>query len=151
MLIGQEMIRWLAAVLAEFAAIQKKIGTMKAYGATAKDMQQQLERLLPKDFLVTIPAARAGHLPRYLKAISVRIDKCRQDPARDQRWMADCLAVEGPFWRWASGQRGQWSERAEEFRWMCEELRVSLFAQELKTPMPVSVKRLQKSWANLME
>ncbi len=151
MLIGQEMIRWLSLVLSEFTSIAKKIGTIKSHGAAARDIQQQLERLVPKDFLLTTPAARVSHLPRYLKAISVRIDKCRQDPARDQRWMADCLAVETPFWRWAAGQRGQRSDRAEEFRWMCEELRVSLFAQELKTPMPVSVKRLQKSWANLME
>ncbi len=151
MLIGQEMIRWLAVVLSEYSSITKKLGTIKAQTAATRDIQQQLGRLLPKDFLVTTPAPRAGHLPRYLKAVSVRIDKCRQDPARDQRWMADCLTIEGPFWRWAEGQRGQRSDRAEEFRWMCEELRVSLFAQELKTPMPVSVKRLQKAWTNLME
>ncbi|MEN9772593.1 MAG: hypothetical protein RJA58_1236, partial [Pseudomonadota bacterium] len=151
MLIGQELIRWLGVVLSEHSANTKKLATIKAHAAASRDIQQQLSRLLPKDFLLTTPASRAGHIPRYLKAISVRIDKCRQDPARDQRWMADCLSIEGPFWRWADAQRGQRSERAEEFRWMCEELRVSLFAQELKTPMPVSVKRLQKSWANLME
>ncbi|MBU3724600.1 MAG: ATP-dependent RNA helicase HrpA [Burkholderiaceae bacterium] len=151
LLIGQEMLRWLGAVLIEYAQLQKKLPGLKLFRAAATDVEQQLARLLPKDFITLVPPERAAHLPRYLKAIASRVDKCRADPARDQKWMQELAQVEAPFWRWAAQQRGAWPERMIEFRWMLEELRVSLFAQELKTPMPVSVKRLQKSWAGLLE
>lgn len=119
--------------------------------STHADISQQLARLVPNDFLVSFPSERAAHLPRYLKAVSSRIDKCRIDPSRDTRWLAEVSTVEAPFWRWASQQRAALPDRFLEFRWMLEELRVAVFAQELKTPVPVSVKRLQRSWANLQE
>jgi ATP-dependent helicase HrpA len=104
--------------------------------------------LLSKEFLIALPWDRLAQLPRYLKAIGVRLDKLRADPARDARWMTEWRTLVQPFER----QRGV-SRRAgvedpflEEFRWLLEELRVGLFAQELRTPMPVSVKRLQKIW-----
>ena len=151
LLLGQEVLRQAAAILAEFTVAHKKLPTIRSFSAAYADIEQQLGRLMPNDFLAATPPERAGHLPRYLKAISVRIDKCRADPARDQRWRQECSAVESPFWRWAAATRGAWPERIVEFRWMLEELRVSLFAQELKTPMPISVKRLQKSWASLQD
>jgi ATP-dependent helicase HrpA len=149
MLIGQESLRWLGSVLQEHALVVKKLPSMKSWPAAYADIQSQLSRLMPKNFIVGTPPERAPHLPRYLKAISVRIEKCRADAVRDQRQMAELAQVEPAFWKWASQQRGPWPERILEFRWMLEELRVSLFAQELKTAMPVSVKRLQKSWAGL--
>jgi ATP-dependent helicase HrpA len=151
LLIAQEALRWATAVLQEHAAIGKKMAALKTWPAAHSDIQAQLSRLLPKDFLVSIATERASHVPRYLRAISVRIDKCRADSIRDQRQMAELAQVEPAFWRWASQQRGAWPDRFLEFRWMLEELRVSLFAQELKTAMPVSVKRLQRSWASLVE
>jgi len=63
--------------------------------------------------------------------------------------MAEVRSVELPFWRWAKSQRSALSEEATGFRWLLEELRVASFAQELKTPAPVSVKRLQKTWSTL--
>jgi ATP-dependent helicase HrpA len=104
---------------------------------------------MPKGFVLDCPDERAKHLPRYLKAISLRLDKRRSDPARDDQRMAEVRAVELPFWRWVRAQRGAWSEEAIGFRWLLEELRVASFAQELKTPVPVSVKRLQKTWSTL--
>ena len=151
LLLGQEVLRQTAAILAEYTAVQKKLPTIRNFSSSYADIEQQLGRLMPKDFLVATPPERAGHLPRYLKAIAVRIDKCRADPARDQRWQQDYASVATPFWRWAGQARGVWPERMLEFRWMLEELRVALFAQELKTPMPMSVKRLQKSWASLQD
>jgi ATP-dependent helicase HrpA len=151
LLLGQETVRWLAQVLADYAAALKKLAAIKSFGAAHADIREQLDRLMPRSFILDTPPERMSHLPRYLKAISVRIDKLKTDPARDGRWAAEVATVEKPFWRWAAQQRGVWSERMMEFRWMLEELRVSVFAQELKTPMPVSVKRLQKSWAGLTE
>lgn len=149
LLLGQEVLRWLATVLAEHALILKKMSSVRSFASAHADITQQLSRLLPKDFMVSIPAERAAHLPRYLKAISTRMDKCRDDPARDQRWQRDASLVEAPFWRWAAQQRGPWPDRFIEFRWQLEELRVALFAQELRTPTPVSVKRLEKSWQQM--
>ena len=63
--------------------------------------------------------------------------------------MREIVSIEQPFWRWAATVRGEIPEAAREFRWMLEECRVALFAQELKTPGPVSVKRLQKSWLTI--
>ncbi len=151
LLLGQEVLRQAAAILAEYTVVQKKLPTIRSFSSSHADIEQQLGRLMPKDFLVAIPAERLGHLPRYLKAIAVRIDKCRADPARDQRWQQEYAGVAAPFWRWAAQSKGGWSDRMQEFRWMLEELRVALFAQELKTPMPMSVKRLQKSWASLQD
>jgi ATP-dependent helicase HrpA len=151
MLIGQELLRWLAAVLTEAAGLQKKIAGLKAFRSTQADLEAQFGRLLAKDFMTAIPADRAAHLPRYLKAMASRLEKCRADSARDQRWAAEVASVEAGLWRWAAQHRGPWPDRMIEFRWMVEELRVALFAQELKTPMPVSVKRLQKAWAALQE
>ena len=91
---------------------------------------------------------RLAHFPRYLKAAVLRIDKLRANPARDAQLMADWRALAQPFERERLGRlrAGVVEPALEEFRWLLEELRVGLFAQELKTPMPVSVKRLQKIW-----
>jgi len=94
-------------------------------------------------------AARLGHLQRYLKACSARLDKLRADPARDAQRMAELMPLLAHFNRAHAALKGRYDPRLEEFRWLLEELRVSLFAQELRTPMPVSVKRLQKVWESI--
>jgi ATP-dependent helicase HrpA len=91
------------------------------------------------------------HLSRYLKAASVRLDKTRADPARDARLAAEVAGLEQPYRREAASRARQGRESAAlaQFGWLLEELRVSLFAQELKTPVPVSPKRLSKLWETL--
>jgi ATP-dependent helicase HrpA len=88
------------------------------------------------------------HFPRYFKAAGLRLDKARVDAARDAKWMVDWQALGKPWERErnAMAKSGVVDPFLEEFRWLLEELRVALFAQELKTPSPVSVKRLQKMW-----
>ena len=93
-----------------------------------------------------MPWERLAHYPRYLKAIQLRLEKARANPARDTQLMNDWQALYKPFERERLAQRGVADPFFEEFRWLLEELRVNLFAQELKTPSPVSVKRLQKMW-----
>ncbi|MFZ9315119.1 MAG: DUF3418 domain-containing protein, partial [Burkholderiaceae bacterium] len=149
LLLAQEIQRWLKTVLIEQQAIARRLASVRPPQPIHKDIEEQMARLLPKDFVVNTPDERARHLPRYLKAMGLRLDKYRTDPARDLARWQELQLVEQPFWRWARAHPGQWSEAMTEFRWLLEECRVVQFAQELKTPMPVSVKRLQKTWATI--
>ena len=116
-------------------------------------MRQQLERLLSPGWLARTPWERVQHLPRYLRAASLRLDKLRADPERDARLAAEVARVETPYRREAAGRASYGAPPAEieQFGWLLEELRVSLFAQELRTPVPVSAKRLAKLWQTLRQ
>ncbi|MCO5108329.1 MAG: ATP-dependent RNA helicase HrpA [Burkholderiaceae bacterium] len=144
-LVGQELARTVAEVLAEHAAVVRKLGAARPPAAVAADVQAQLQELLPKRFVTATPAAQLRHLPRYLKAIGLRLDKLRNDPARDAQKQAELAPLLQGWRRLAAQRRGQPDPRLDELRWLLEEMRVSLFAQELRTPMPVSAKRLQKA------
>ena len=98
---------------------------------------------------LSTPYAQLQHLPRYLKAITLRLDKLRADPARDAQRLAELRPLEQRWLRRVAEMKGQADARLDEYRWLLEELRVSLFAQELRTPQPVSAKRLDKVWAQL--
>ena len=148
-LIANEVARLALGVLSEFALAQRKIkDTKNAPDATA-DCTQQLQRLLPKNFLAATPWPQLQHGARYLKAISLRLEKYRADPARDAQRLAELKPMEQKYWRLVAERKGQTDARMLEFRWLLEELRVSFFAQELRTPQPVSIKRLEKAWAQL--
>ena len=84
-------------------------------------------------------------------AMTLRLEKYRADPARDAAKMAELKPLEQRYWRLLAERKGQKDVRLEEFRWLLEELRVSFFAQELRTPQPVSVKRLEKVWQQLVQ
>ena len=103
-------------------------------------------RLFARGFVVDVPAAQLAHYPRYLKAIALRLDKLKSDPARDGQRQQEATALQTPWLRELAARKGVHDPRLEEFRWLLEELRVSLFAQELRTAVPVSTKRLQKAW-----
>ncbi len=147
-LVAQEIARLAGAILTEHAALQKKLAQLKAQPAVAEDIKAQCAELLPKDFIAAMPFERLAHFPRYLKAAALRVDKLRADPARDARLAQEFAALYKPWERERLARRksGAPDPWLEDFRWLLEELRVALFAQELKTPMPVSVKRLQKAW-----
>ena len=148
-LIANEVARLAAAVLADYAAAARKIKDTRNHPEASADAVQQLQRLMPRRFLAATPWARLQHLPRYLKAITLRLDKLRTDAARDAARLAELKPQEQRYWRLVAERKGAVDERMEDFRWLLEELRVSCFAQELKTPQPVSVKRLDKVWAQL--
>jgi ATP-dependent helicase HrpA len=148
-LIANEVARLAGVILIEFAAAARKIKDSKNAPDACADAQQQLQRLIGKTFLLTTPWDRLQHLSRYCKAITLRLDKYRADPARDAARMAELRPLEQRYWRLVAERKGAVDERVAEFRWLLEELRVSFFAQELRTPQPVSVKRLEKAWAQL--
>jgi ATP-dependent helicase HrpA len=145
-LIAQELARLLTVIVQEAAAVQKKLGGARAFAPACADIEQQLARLFPRGFVTAVPAAQLAHFPRYLKAMAARLDKLKSEPARDAQRLAEIAALQSPFLRELAARKGKADPRLAEFRWLLEELRVSLFAQELRTPMPVSVKRLQKVW-----
>ncbi|MEG1833087.1 MAG: ATP-dependent RNA helicase HrpA [Burkholderiaceae bacterium] len=148
-LIAQEVARLVAAIVTEAAAIPKKLNGLKGFPAAIADVEAQMKALFPRRFIVDVPPAQLSHYPRYLKAIAARLDKLKNEPARDQARMAELVQLATPFQRELAARKGVIDPRLTEFRWLLEELRVSLFAQELRTPMPVSVKRLQKVWESL--
>ncbi|WP_338927036.1 ATP-dependent RNA helicase HrpA (plasmid) [Mycetohabitans endofungorum] len=148
-LLAQELARLTGQILAEYAALVKKLAQAKGFGAAHADMQQQLAALMTRRFVIDTPYAQLAHFPRYLKGMSLRIDKLKVDPARDQRLAAEFAQLMQPYQRALSQRGGAADARLVEFRWLLEELRISLFAQELRTPMPVSVKRLHKVWESM--
>ena len=149
-LIATEVARLAAAILVEYAVAARKIKDSKNAPEATMDAAQQLARLMPKRFLSVTPWASLHHFARYLKAITARLDKYRVDPARDAARLKELQPLEQRYWRLLAERKGVVDERLQEFRWLLEELRVSFFAQELRTPQPVSVKRLEKAWAQLV-
>ncbi|GLQ95825.1 ATP-dependent RNA helicase HrpA [Dyella mobilis] len=109
--------------------------------ANYDDLGEQLESLLAAGFLRELSTSRLAHFPRYLKAMRLRAERLRQDPAKDQQRMLQVL----PYWREYLQHRAAGDDGLDELRWLIEEWRVSLFAQELKTAEPVSAKRLVKA------
>ncbi len=148
-LIANEVARLAGTILLEFGAATRKIkDTKNAPDATA-DCTQQLQRLMPKNFMAATPWLQLQHFARYLKAITLRLEKYRADPARDAQRLAELKPQEQRYWRLVVERKGAQDARMLEFRWLLEELRVSFYAQELRTPQPVSIKRLDKAWAQL--
>lgn len=147
-LIAQEIARHVLGSLQAHAELQKKLSQAKSLSASAHtDMTNQVKRLIHSKFVSQTPYENLVHLPRYLKAISLRIEKLRSNPARDAQCQLDWQSVANPLEKIVQAQRangGEIDPRLDEMRWQLEELRVALFAQELKTPTPMSVKRLQK-------
>ena len=151
-LIAQEIARLVGAILAEHQVLQKKLrDAQRAFPAAVKDLQEQLARILPKRFIADTPYERLQNLPRYLKAATMRMDKLRVDAARDARGMGELQSLQTLYLRALGNARkaGATDEKLEQFGWLLEELRVQLFAQELRTPVPVSAKRLQKMWEGM--
>ena len=155
-LIAQEIAKHALNALQANLDVQKKIAQAKASSASAyADIQNQLQGLIFPKFVSDIPYAQLVHLPRYLKAVQMRIDKLRSNPARDAQCQKDWESVARPWQKLLQGSKGSASyvmaehQGLQDFRWQLEELRVALFAQELRTPSPMSLKRLEKVLASL--
>jgi ATP-dependent helicase HrpA len=147
-LLINETARLVGQVLAEFHGMPKRLQSLPQ--PVQADIQAQLQGLVHKRFISDNEYSQLAHFPRYLKAINVRLEKLRTNTARDAQLMAEWQNAASQFLRISKVQAGKNTDpRMVEFRWMLEELRVSLFAQELRTPMPVSAKRLQRVWESM--
>lgn len=145
-LLAQEIARLVKQVLTEWAAAQKKVAQIKAHTDSHADMTAQLNALMYNGFISQTPYEQLRHYPRYLKAVQVRVDKLRDNPGRDIRMADDMAPLLTQYHRRRAALKGKQETALDSFAWMLQELRVALFAQELRTPMPVSVKRLQRAW-----
>jgi len=112
-------------------------------------MAADLAALLPPDFLRTTPFGRVVHLPRYLRGMLARAERWKRDAAKDESRARELApftkAVAALYERRTGGHRPPLQEKEEELRWLIEEFRVSLFAQELGTAEPVSAVRLERA------
>jgi len=132
-------------VLTVHASLDAELSRMtgKVFADSVNDIQAQRKRLVFNGFVTAAGYARLSDVERYLTAILRRLDKLPERPARDADWT---YAV-GGVWEAYEEARAQLGDdpRLTEVRWMIEELRVSYFAQTLKTAYPVSEKRIYRA------
>ena len=160
---ASEQAEHLRLVFAEYAALPRDV--LQSSGARATDLSQlkamlnprqgetyeaireHLDTLIYSGFMRRTPPAQLQHLPRYLQAVRLRLERLARDPAKD----AQKYARLAPFWhRYAQRRGARETPELDAFRWLLEEFRVSLFAQELKTAVGVSPQRLEKAWETVV-
>ncbi len=142
--LSNALCAWIGAALQSYQRIATGLGD-RAHApppSAGADIEEQLRNLVYRGFVAATPYDVLEHYPRYLKAIERRMQRSRQNPARDQQFQEQFA----PLWAaWRESGAGQRLEpRWLAYRWRLEELRVSLFAQELGTAEKVSIKRLQQ-------
>lgn len=147
--VSEAALRLFNAIAAEQHQLSLALGSAKGnLSRPASDIRAQNQRLICKGFFSTTPWPQLAQLPRYLKAMQLRLQKYPANAERDGKHAASIAELWGRYEMRLDLQRkaGEVDPRLLEFRWQIEELRVSLYAQELKTPYPVSYKRLDKLW-----
>ena len=146
--VKEALSRYLQETAAAYAELNGKLGKHPLTHL----LRQRLQTLLAAGFATRTPWAQWPRLPIYLKAMTLRLEKYSSNPSRDAAREADIQELE-QMWQEKTDslikQGLPISDGLAGFKWMIEELRVSLFAQELKTPYPVSVKRLLKEWETI--
>jgi len=151
--VSQSTARQAQAIATEYQLLMQKKAQMPINGnRLRRDLEQQVGLLVHKHSFSQTPWQHLQHIPRYLKALRLRIEKHPSNPDRDGKNAGSV----GVLWqKWQDKINGlqqahlDVSEDLLEYRWLIEELRVSLFAQELKTPFPISIKRLEKTWQDI--
>ena len=149
-----ETVERVADLLNLYQAVRKQLAGMNNLNllSSVQDMQQQLDELVYQGFLEQVQAEQLTEYPRYLRALQLRLQKLASGgQARDQQGMREMAEIQE---QWlarvrAAREKGLVDNRLQEIRWQLEELRISLFAQEVKTRFPVSVKRIEKQWKAL--
>ena len=143
---ANELCRNLSSALASYRELRRKIKlTSKPnWLSSIQDIQSQLDHLIYEDFIYFTPIEYLHHYPRYLKGIQQRLDKLQQASERDKQ----STNLITPYWEKMIAHDDELYEQPAfiTYRWMVEEFRISLFAQNLKTQMPTSEKRLEKQW-----
>jgi ATP-dependent helicase HrpA len=142
---AQEISRAVQSALERLGRVQAALA--KAPAPVAADIGAQLAWLVPAGFLLTTPWERLKEFPRYLQAIEQRLEKAPRDSRRDAQLAAEIAPLETRYRERVKKERGLKPPGEDEFRWLLEEFRVSLFAQQLKTRVPVSARRLEDAWA----
>ncbi len=144
--------RLLSAIATEHAALGTRLSDLPpARGRLGAEVRAQRDALVYPGFFGATPWVQLQSLPRYLKALDRRLAKFGERPERDAKHAEQVAALWQRYRERADRNRqaGRTEPALEAYRWLLEELRVSLFAQELKTPVPVSFKRVERAWADL--
>ncbi len=139
---AHEYATWLANVLEEYHTLTKQFHKVSKHTAVA-EIKQHLGHLIYAGFVKEISLEQLKHLPRYLKAVQIRLNRLELDPQKDAKKAVQIVPLWEAYWQHHAASTKP-SPELIKLRWMLEELRVSLFAPELKTLYPVSVQRLQK-------
>ena len=147
---ANELCAWLGEALELYHFVSKQLkGKISPFALKAiADIQTQLDHLIYPGFVVNTPYGVLSHYPRYLRAILKRLDKLATGASKDAQLSAQIKTCWENYERLAEKNRLEHRDdpALEQYRWMIEELRVSFFAQELRTPYPVSLQRLEKQW-----
>ncbi len=147
--IGNDNAKLSDEILTLCAEVSKKLKVRT--DPASVDMRGQLDLLVYSGFISTTPYPILKQIPRYLKAMLYRLDKSALDTNRDAKLLAEL----NPFWKkyWDRVKLGKdkTTPERDDFRWMLEEFRISLFAQPLKTLYPVSAKRLDEAWGKKLK
>jgi ATP-dependent helicase HrpA len=150
--VAEAAFRLLSAIAAEYHAVSRRIAALpKPLSRLGAEAAAQRDCLVAPGFFSATPWSALVHLPRYLKALDRRLAKYPENSQRDATHAEAVAALWQRYRDRAEAQRlaGRRDPALEAFRWQIEELRVSLFAQELRTPFAVSYKRLEKAWKEL--
>ncbi len=146
---AQEVAGWLGDLADSYFAVRRSLESIRSGGRftdVVQDVGQQLDWLLCESFLSITPWEWLKHYPRYLKGIDYRLDKIRSGAG--DRDTGSMQSIQELWYRWLAtrmeNDREPTRQAESEFRWLIEELRVSLFAQPLGTAVKVSVKRCEK-------
>ena len=153
--LADEVCARVAPILAAYQEVARLLPSAAPSGpgsAPWNEIRDHLVRLIHAGFVSETSWTQLGHLERYLKAARLRIERLRHQPAKDRAREAELL----PHWQAytaradAEKARGSKSAELERYRWLLEEWRVSLFAQELRTAEPVSAKKIAEQWARVL-
>ncbi len=143
MLVANKLCEKLSEIADAYFSVNKRLEskTPLSWLQAVQSIRMQCSKLIKKNFVTETPPEWFIHFPRYFKAIDRRLDKLDHNPAKDKSLDRSCSI----YWERLSSTNDR-SQKWIEIRWMIEELRVSLFAQELGTAMSVSEKRIEKLW-----
>ncbi len=143
---GYALSNTVGKLLTALQSVRQALSTWQGQ-ALYQDVNKQLNCLCYQGFIRCVPADKLALYPRYLKAIEARLDKAKGQLQKDLDKVALVKPFEDQFWKHVC--EGQITPEQTEFRWMLEEYRISLFAQQIKTTQPISEKRLHKAWQKL--
>ena len=142
----QEILAAYESARMTISGIMKAMGDNQAIKCLIEESRSYLDSLVPSDFLRRYSLERLKHIPRYLEALRLRVERARHDPAKDRAKAEQAsrfiLALENLGKEVHADTPSEKKVEIEEYRWMVEGFKVSLFAPELKTAFPVSAKRL---------
>ncbi len=153
---GQALAELVGQILVQYQALSVELQAPAPplLSPSIEEMTAHLRELIYNGFIVDVPPEWLTHYPRYLKGIEVRLKKLRSAGLlRDQQAQGEIA----PLWQQYEVRREKHEKEGiidpelAHYRWMLEEYRISLFAQELKTSIPVSAKRLEGQWAKVRQ